>query len=107
MKNKKNDITCKTRKYLLELYEQFKSNDSVYKVQLYESDNVNIILRWVPIPLPNETIQQSIDEVFEKVIKISEKKFKDDLKSGIGILTMNKNKFETNSLPSYIFRLKL
>ena len=76
MKNKKNDITCKTRKYLLELYEQFKSNDSVYKVQLYESDNANIILRWVPIPLPNETIQQSIDEIFEKVIKISEKSLK-------------------------------
>ena len=74
MKNKKIDITCKTRKYLLELYEQLKSNDSVYEVQLYESDNVNIILGWVPIPLPNEAIQQSIDEVFEKVFENFRKK---------------------------------
>ena len=103
MKHKKIDITCKNRKYLLELYEQLKSNDSVYEVQLYESDNVNVILGWVPIPLPNETIQQSIEEVFGKVIKISEKKYKDGLKSGIRILTMNKNELETNPLPSYIF----
>ena len=47
MKHKKIDITCKNRKYLLELYEQLKSNDSVYEVQLYESDNVNVILGWV------------------------------------------------------------
>ena len=45
MKYKKIDITCKNRKYLLELYEQLKSNDSVYEVQLYESDNV----RWLKI----------------------------------------------------------
>ena len=56
MKNKKIDITCKNRKHLLKLYEQLKSNDSVYEVQLYESDIVNVILGWVPIPLPNETI---------------------------------------------------
>ena len=68
MKHKKIDITRKNRKYLLELYEQLKSNDSVYEVQLYESDNVNVILGWVPIPLPNETIQQSIEKVFGKVI---------------------------------------
>ena len=103
MKHKKIDITCKNRKILLELYEQLKSNDSVYEVQLYESDNVNVILGWVPISLPNETIQQSIEEVFGKVIKISEKKYKDGLKSGIRIITMNKNELETNPLPSYIF----
>ena len=73
MKNKKIDITCKNRKYLLELYEQLKSNDSVYKVQLYESDNINVILGLVPIPLPNKTIQQSIEEVFGKAIKSLEK----------------------------------
>ena len=44
IKNKKIDITCKNRKYLLELYEQLKSNDNVYEVQLYEPDNVNAIL---------------------------------------------------------------
>ena len=57
----------------MELYEQLKSNDSVCKIQLYESNNVNVILGWVLIPLPNETIQQSIEEVFGKVIKISKK----------------------------------
>ena len=73
MKNKKFNITCKNRKYLLELYEQLKLNDSVYEVQLFESDNVNVILGWVPILLPNETIQQSIEEVFKKDNKISKK----------------------------------
>ena len=57
MENKKIDITCKNKKYLLELCEQLKSNDNVYEVQLYESDNVNVILGWVPIPLLSETIQ--------------------------------------------------
>ena len=79
MKNKKFDITCRNRKYLLELCEQWKSNDCVHEVQLYESDNVNVILGWIPIPLSNETIQLSIEEVFGKVIKISEKKYKDGL----------------------------
>ena len=76
MKNKKIDITCKTRKYLLELYEQLKSNDSVYEVQLYESDNVNVILGSVPIPFPNETTQQSIEEVLEKLLKFQRKNIK-------------------------------
>ena len=75
--NKKIDITCKNRKYLLELCEQLKSNDSVYEVQLYELDNANEILGWVPTPLLNKTIQQSIEKVFGKVIRISEKEFKD------------------------------
>ena len=57
MENKEIDITCKNKKYLLELCEQLKSNDNVYEVQLYESDNVNVILGWVPIPLLSETIQ--------------------------------------------------
>ena len=70
MKYKKIDISFKNRKYLLELYEKSKSNDSVYEVQLYESDNIDVILGWVPIPLRNEKIQQGIEEGFGKVIKM-------------------------------------
>ena len=67
---KRIDITCKTRKYVLELYKQLKSNDSIYEVQLYESDNVNVIFGWVSIPPPKEIIQQSIEG---NVIKLSDK----------------------------------
>ena len=85
------------------MYKQLKSNDSVYEVQLYELDNVKVILGWVPIPLPNETMKHSIEKVFGKVIKISEKKYKDGLKFGIRILPMNENELATNPLQSYIF----
>ena len=75
-KNKKINITCKNRKYLLEFYEQLKLNHSVYEVQLFKSDTITVILGWVPIPLPNETIQPSIEKDFGNVIKISEKNIK-------------------------------
>ena len=76
--------------------------DFVYNIRLYESDNINALLGWVPILLSNEKIKRTIQENFGKVIKITEKKYKDGLLSGIRILSMKKNDLEANPLPSNI-----
>ena len=76
--------------------------DFVYNIRLYEFDSINVLLGWVPIPLSNEKIKRAMEENFGKVVKITEKKHKDGLLSGIRILSMNKNDLEANLFPSYI-----
>ena len=58
MKNRSIDITCKTRENVLELYAKLKDIEFIYNLWLYEPVNINILLGWVPIPMPNETIKQ-------------------------------------------------
>ena len=103
MRSRSVNITCKKRENILELYEILKKFDSVYNVRLYESEDVYVLLGWIPIPLPNDIIKKSIEEVFGKVIKIPEKRHKNDLQSGIRLISMSKNDAETNPLPSYIY----
>ena len=103
MKSRSIDITCRTRQDVLELYEKLREVDNVYYVRLYESDHVNVLLGWVPIPLPNEQIKQSIEAAFGKVIQVIKKRHKDGLQSGIRILSMNKDELDVNPIPSYIF----
>ena len=102
MKSRSIDRTCKTRQDTLQLYEKFRQIGFAYNIRLYESDNINVLLVWVPIPLSNEKIKRTIEENFGKVIKVTEKKYKDGLLSGIRILSMNKNDLEANPLPNYI-----
>ena len=83
MRSRSIDITCKKRENVLELFEILKKCDSAYNVRLYEPEHVNVLLGWVPIPLSNDIIKKSIEEVFGKVIKITEKRHKDGLQSGI------------------------
>ena len=78
MKSRSIDITCKTRQDTLQLYEKLKQIDFAYNIRLYESDNINVLLGWVPIPLSNEKIKRTIEENFGKVIKITEKSIKMD-----------------------------
>ena len=96
MKSRSIDITCKTRQDTLQVYEKLRQIDFVYNIRLYKSDNITVLLGWVPIPLSNEKIKRTIEEIFGKVIKIMEKKYKDELLLGIRILSMNKNDFEAN-----------
>ena len=103
MRSRSIDITCKKRENVLELFEILKKCDSAYNVRLYESEHVNVLLGWVPIPLSNDIIKKSIEEVFGKVIKITEKRHKDGLQSGIRLISMSKNDVEMNPLPSYIY----
>ena len=52
--------------------------------------------------MSNDTIRQSIESVFGKVAKITEKKHKDGLLSSIRILSMRKVELDSNPLPNYI-----
>ena len=103
MKSRSIEITCRTRQDVLEIYEKLRKVDNVYHVRLYESDHINVFLGWVPIPLPIERIEQSIEATYEKVIKLIEKRHKDGLQSRIRILSMNKDELDVNPIPSYIF----
>ena len=71
-------------------------------MRLYEPDYINVLLGWVPIPMSNDSIRQSIESVFGKVVKITEKKHEDGLLSGIRILSTRKDELDSNPLPSYI-----
>ena len=64
MKSKSIDITCKTRQDTIQLYEKFKQIDFVYNIRLYEFDNINVLLGWVPFPLSNEKIKRTIEKNF-------------------------------------------
>ena len=70
MRNRSINITCKNRENILELYE------ILYNIRLYEPEHVNLLLGWIPI-------KKSIEKVFGKVIKITEKRHKDGLQSGV------------------------
>ena len=103
MRSRLIDITCKKRESVLKLYEILKKCDSAYNVPLYEPEHVNVLLGWVPIPLSNNIIKKSIEEVFGKDIKITEKRHKDGLQSGIRLISMNKNDVEMYPLPNYMY----
>ena len=103
MRSRSIDSPCKKREITLKLYEILKKCDSVYKVRLYEPEHVNILLEWVPIPLSNDVIKKSIEEMLGKFIKITQKRLKVGLQSGITLISMSKNDVKTNPLPSYIF----
>ena len=69
MKNRSINITCKTRENVLELYAKLKDIEFVYNLWLYEPVNINILLGWVPIPMPNETTKQELEANFGAVLK--------------------------------------
>ena len=73
MRSRSLDITCKARQDTLQFYENLKQVDFVYDIWLYESDNINVLLDWVPISLSNDKIKATIEEKFGKVIKIKVK----------------------------------
>ena len=102
MKNRSIDITCKTRENVLELYAKLKDIEFIYNLLLYEPVNINILFGWVPIPMPNETIKQELEANFGAVLKITDKKHSDGLRSGMRIVTMKKSDLQNNPIPSYI-----
>ena len=56
VKGRSIDLTCRTRENVLELYLKLKRIDYVYNLSLYETENVQVLIRWVLIPMPNEKI---------------------------------------------------
>ena len=102
MRNRSIDITCKTRENVLELYAKLKDIEFIYNLVLYEAVNINILLGWVPIRIPNEAIKQELEANFGAVLKITDKKHSDGLRSGMRIVTMKKFDLQSNPIPSYI-----
>ena len=102
IKGRSIDITCKTRHNVLELYELLKEVDFIYNLYLYETENINVLVGWVPIPMANEVILKNIEMNYGKVLKIVDKSHKDGLKSGMRIITMKKCEIEMKPIPSYV-----
>ena len=92
---------CKTKKDVLKLYDKLQKVDAVAFVKLYEQDNVNVVVSWVPIPMPNERIKSAFQTAFGPVIMILRRKCRDGLVSGVRILIMQKDVLKKNPIPSY------
>ena len=101
MKSRTIDIACKTRQYVVELEEKLRNVKSIYNLRLYESENIDVILGWVSIPMTNEEIKAEVEKKIGKVIKVSAKKHKDGVLLGIRIVAIPKTSTEQNPLPSY------
>ena len=102
MRNRSIDIRCKTRENVLELYAKLKDIEFIYNLVLYEAVNINILLGWVSIPIPNEAIKQELEANFGAVLIITHKKHNDGLRSGMRIVTTKKSDLQSNPIPSYI-----
>ena len=102
MRNRTIDITCKTRENVLKLYAKLKDIEFIYNLALYEAVNINVLLGWVPIPMLNEEMKQELEANFGTVLKMTDKKHSDGLRSGMRIVTMKKSDLQSNPVPSYI-----
>ena len=60
MRNRSINIKCKTRKNVLESYAKLKVIEFIYNLALYEAVNVNMILGWVPIPVPTRATKDEL-----------------------------------------------
>ena len=96
------DVTCKRRDDVLELYRKIQAVSDIIKVKLYETDNIHVVVKWVPIPMSNERIKTAFENIFGPVLKIMQRKCKDGLISGVRILIMEKRVLESNPIPSYV-----
>ena len=102
MPGKSIDVTCKSRDDVLELYKKIQAVSDIIKVKLYETDNIHVVVGWVPIPISNERIKKAFENIFGPVLKIMQRKCKDGLISGVRILIMEKRVLESNPIPSYV-----
>ena len=73
MKGRSVDVTCRAKKNVLESYLMLKRIDCIYNLSLYETENIHILIGWIPIPMPNEKIKNNIKNNYRKIITISEK----------------------------------
>jgi len=103
MKGRCIDITCKTRRDLLELYAILRKVEHVYNLGLYESDQVHILIGWVPVPMTNENIYRYIQFNYGNVVKVFDKRHRDGLRSAVRIVVMKRNTLQMKPLPSYIY----
>ncbi|XP_078485942.1 uncharacterized protein LOC144744635 [Ciona intestinalis] len=102
MKGTKIDITCSSRPNVLELREKLANIENIRNLYLYESDHVNVVLGWVPIPFPDSAILNFLQTNHGNVDKLVQRTDKDGLKTGVRIAVMKKEDLEKQPIPSYI-----
>ena len=69
MPGKSIDVTCKSCDDVLELYKKIQAVSDMIKVKLYETDNIHVVVGWVPI-LPCKSKSQYLHfSSFEKLAK--------------------------------------
>ena len=66
MKDRSIDITYTTRENVRELYELFKEVDFTYNIILYETENINVLVGCLSIPMTNEVILRNIEMNYVK-----------------------------------------
>ena len=74
MPGKSNDVTCKNRDDILELYKKIQAVSDIIKLKLYETDNICVVVGWVPIPMSNERIKTAFENIFGPMLKIIQRK---------------------------------
>ena len=99
------DVTCKSCDDVLELYKKIQAVSDIIKVKLYETDNIHVVVGWIPIPMSNERIKTAFENIFSSVLKIMPRKCKDGLISSVRILIIKKRVLESNPIPSYTYIL--
>ena len=75
----------------MELNKKIQTVSDIIKVKLYETDNIHVVVEWVPIPMSNERVKT----VFKNIVlwffaKNYAKKMQNGLISGVRILIMEK-----------------
>ena len=53
MPGKSIDVACKSSDDVLKLYKKIQAVSDISKVKLYETDNIHVVVGWVPIPMSN------------------------------------------------------
>nr|CAB3265821.1 gag-like protein [Phallusia mammillata] len=102
MKGTQVDVTCTTRQNVLELQNKLAEVEYIKSIRLYESDIINVGIGWVPIPFNNEVIAEALSQRYGEVKKMTHRKDKEGLLSGMRIASMNKSDISVNPIPSYI-----
>ena len=64
MPGKSIDVTCKSRDDVLELHKKIQAVSDITKVKLYDTDNIYVVVGWVPIPMSNERIKTAFKTYF-------------------------------------------
>ena len=64
------NVIRKSRDDVLELYKKVQTVSDIFKVKLYETDNIYVVIGWVPIPMSNERIKTAFENIFGLVLKI-------------------------------------
>ncbi|XP_078495352.1 uncharacterized protein LOC144750183 [Ciona intestinalis] len=102
MKGNKVDVTCVTRQNVLDLFEKLTTVNEIYGLRLYESDIVNVVIGWVPIPFPEKRLLEHIEKEYGKPNKSTHKIDKDGFKTGVRYITMKREDVEKKPISSYI-----